>query len=323
MCKVIGIDISKASFDVSYEKSDGEFVHFKLTNNIKGFHKLLKVIEKTDHCIMEATGPYYLSLAQYLFEKGIKVSVVNPLQVKHFVRMRMVKAKTDKKDAKMIALYGQSEHPDLWEPDEQPIMQIHQLNAAIEGLKKQTTMLKNRMEAFSQIPDNDTNVMKELRSLLRVMESKTAKLEKRLLEITKQHYEQTFRLVTDIPAIGPKTAIMLIAITNNFQKFNDAKKLSSYVGLSPRIYQSGTSVHGKGHITKMGNSQMRKLLYLCSWSAKRCNSQCKAMYERMSEKGKPERVIKTAIANKLLRQAFAIGKSLSDYQENYQKTFVF
>jgi transposase len=184
-------------------------------------------------------------------------------------------------------------------------------------------MLKNRLEAFSQIPDSDEEVMAEFRSLLKVTESKIAKLEKRMLEITKLHYEQTFRLITDIPAIGPKTAIMLIALTNNFQKFDNAKKLSSYVGLSPRIYQSGTSVNGKGHITKMGNSQMRKLLYLCSWSAKRCNSQCKAMYERMSEKGKPERVIKTAIANKLLRQAFAIGKSLSDYQENYQKTFVF
>lgn len=323
MCKVIGIDISKASFDVAYQKNENQFVHFKFSNNPKGFNKFIKAISKADHCVMEATGPYYLFLAQYLFEKEIKVSVVNPLQVKHFVRMRMIKAKTDKKDAEMIALYGQSEHPDLWEPDEQPIMQIHQLNAAIEGLKKQTTMLKNRLEAFSQIHDCDTEVMRELRSLLRVMESKTVKLEKRLLEITKQHYEQTFRLVTDIPAVGPKTAIMLIAITNNFQKFNNAKKLSSYVGLSPRIYQSGTSVKGKGHITKMGNSQMRKLLYLCSWSAKRCNSQCKAMYERMSEKGKPERVIKIAIANKLLRQAFAVGKNLNNYQENYQKTFAF
>jgi len=323
MCKVIGIDISKASFDVAYEKNENQFVHFKFSNNLKGFNKFIKGVTKADYCVMEATGPYYLSLAQYLYEKGIKVSVVNPLQVKHFVRMRMVKAKTDKKDAKMIALYGQSEHPDLWEPDEQPIMQIHQLNAAIEGLKKQTTMLKNRLEAFSQLPDPDTDVMRELRSLLRVMESKTVKLEKRLLEITKLHYEQTFRVVTDIPAIGPKTAIMLIAITNNFQKFNNAKKLSSYVGLSPRIYQSGSSVNGKGHITKMGNSQMRKLLYLCAWSAKKCNGQCKAMYERMSEKGKPERVIKIAIANKLLRQAFAIGKNLNSYQENYKKIFAF
>lgn len=323
MCKVIGIDISKASFDVAYEKIDGEFVHFKFINNSEGFNKFLKVIEQSDHCIMEATGPYYLSLAHYLFKYGLKVSVVNPLQIKHFVRMRMVKAKTDKKDAMMIALYGQSEQPALWRPDDQIIAQMQQLRTAIEGLQKQATMLNNQLEAFSQAQHSNNLLIKELSSLLQSIKLKIAKLEKGLLDIAKQHYEETYKVLVSIPSIGPKTAVMLIAITNNFQKFDNSKKLSSYVGLSPRIYQSGTSVNGKGHITKMGSSHVRKLLYMCSWTAKKCNVQCKAMYERMSEKGKPERVIKIAIANKLLRQAFAIGKSLNCYQEDYQEKFAF
>ena len=317
MCKFIGIDISKASFDVAYQKQNGEFVHFKFTNNTKGFQKFLKLIDDDDHCVMEATGPYYLSLAQYLFEHGKKVSVVNPLQVKHFVRMRMVKTKTDKKDAQMIALYGVSEQPALWQPDEQPVLQMQQLRTAIESLLKQSTMVHNQLEAFSQLKDSDNLLIKELRSLLKTIKLKITKLEKRMLEITKQHYEETYRIVTSIPCVGPKTTMMLIAVTNNFQKFDNAKKLSAYVGLSPRIYQSGTSVKGKGHITKTGNSQMRKLLYLCAWTAKKHNKQCREMYERLSAKGKPERVIKIAIANKLLRQAFAVGKSLNSYQENY------
>jgi hypothetical protein len=58
----------------------------------------------------------------------------------------------------------------------------------------------------------------------------------------------------------------------------------------------------------MGKSQIRKLLYLCSWTAKFCNKVCREMYERLKAKGKPERVFKISIANKLLKQAFSIGK---------------
>lgn len=323
MYKVIGIDISKANFDVSYQKNDEGFSFFKFENKTKGFYKFMKLIDDGDHCIMEATGPYYLSLAQYLFKQGVNVSVVNPLQIKHFVRMRMVKTKTDKKDAMMIALYGKSEEPALWHPNEKHIIQLQQNHTAIEGLQKQSTMLNNQLEAFSQIPDNDKEVMKVLTALLRTIKLKIAKLEARMLDVVKMHYQTTFNSLNTIPGIGPKTAIILIAITNNFQKFDDIKKLSAYVGLAPRIYESGTSVKGKGHITKMGNKYLRKLLYLCAWSAKRHNNQCKLMYERLSAKGKPERVIKIAIANKLLRQAFAIGSSLSSYDNKYQKSLVF
>ncbi len=321
MCKVIGIDISKASFDVSYFKTEGKFYHAKFSNNAKGFSQFRDIINTADHCVMEATGPYYLMLACYLSDQGIRVSVVNPLQVKHFVRMRMTRAKTDKKDAAMIALYGQSEMPNLWQPDEVHVMQLQQMHTAVEGLQKQSTMINNQLEAFSQLPVKEKIVMSTLRSLLKSIKAKIAKLEGKMLEVVNNHYKDTFSSLQTIPGIGPKTAIVLIAITNNFKKFDDIKKLSAYVGLSPRIYQSGTSINGKGHITKMGNKYVRKLLYLCAWSAKKHNKQCREMYDRLKEKQKPERVIKIAIANKLLRQAFAIGSNLRVYDKNYEYKF--
>ena len=323
MCKVIGIDISKASFDVSFLKEKGVYVYFKFSNDVKGFNKFFKYVDQSDHCVMEASGPYYLFLAYYLFEKGVAVSVVNPLQIKHFVRMRMTKAKTDKKDAQMIAQYGESEVPGAWQPDQDQVVHLQQINTAVEGLHKQATMLHNQLEAFSKVPAKDNEVIKTLRLLLRSIKLKIEKLVSRANDIAESHYSQTKDVLTSIPGIGPKTAIMLIAITDNFSKFQSSKKLSAYVGLSPRIYQSGTSVNGKGHITKMGNRHMRKLLYLCAWSAKRHNQQCKEMYQRLKEKGKPEKVIKIAIANKLLRQAFAIATTLNKYDENYQYKFGF
>lgn len=317
MRKVIGIDISKASFDVSYRQKNGHFYHEKFSNDLQGHKSFMKHISSEDMCVMEASGPYYLKLAYYLNEQQIKVAVVNPLQIKHFVRMRMVKAKTDKKDAQMIALYGEREQPGLWAPDHSHISKLQQIHSAIEGLHKQASILTNQLEAFNQLPDNDRELNKDLSGLLKSVKNRIGKLEDRMEEITRKHYQDTFLALKSIPGIGNKTAMMLIALTNNFTKFNNSKKLSAYVGLVPRIYESGTSIKGKGHITKMGNRHVRKLLYMCSWTAKKNNQQCKQMYERLKEKGKPEKLIKIAIANKLLRQAYGVGTTHLHYQNNF------
>ena len=83
-------------------------------------------------------------------------------------------------------------------------------------------------------------------------------------ELADENYKETMELIQSIPGIGPKTAMALIILTNNFENFENYKQLIAYIGFSPRIYQSGTSVNGKGHICKMGNAQIRKMLYLCS-----------------------------------------------------------
>ena len=116
MYKYNGIDISKATFDVSIKQKNGKFKSFVFKNNTKGFKQFIKLVDEESVTVMEATGSYFMPLANFLYQKGLKVSVVNPLQIKHFVRMRMVKAKTDKKDAIMIAQYGESEQPVLWTP---------------------------------------------------------------------------------------------------------------------------------------------------------------------------------------------------------------
>jgi len=73
----------------------------------------------------------------------------------------------------------------------------------------------------------------------------------------------------------------------------------------------------------MGNAQVRKMLYMCTWTAKSVNRQCKQMYERLKSKGKAEKVIKVALANKLIKQIFAIAKSGKKYDENYQSNICF
>ena len=320
--KFIGIDISKQTFDVAFCK-DGKWEYHEFSNNLQGFESLLKLIDKDDWAVMEASGPYYLSLASYLYSKQVQVVVENPLVIKRYSQMKLYRAKTDRKDARTIAEYAGSSELKSWEPNEKHITNIKQIHTAIEGLQKQLHQSSQQLEAFRSSGALDKYLEKEMKRIASFLQSKISKLENRQEELAKEHFAPSLKKLTSIPGIGNKTAIMLIVITNDFQKFDHYKKLIAYVGFSPRIYQSGTSVKGKGHICKMGKAQIRKLLYICSWSAKRWNKGCKEMYERLAEKGKPERVIKIALANKLLKQAFAIAKGDKLFNENYKPNICF
>lgn len=318
MDKIIGIDISKQTFDVSFKLEDG-FYHGEFTNDNKGFKSFIKLISPDDWVVMEASGVYHLSLASYLFSHGIKVCVENPLVIKRYSQSRLYRAKTDKKDAQTIAEYGIKYKDDLkpWEPESEVGMKIRQLYTRVELLNKQINQTKMQLESFENSSSFDKELKKEINLVLKQLYNSKIKLEKRIESLARSAYGETLDCLQSIPGIGPKTAIALTVVTGGFERFENAKQLTAYIGLSPRIYQSGTSVKGRGHICKMGKPQMRKLLYLCSWTAKFKNKYCRDMYERLSEKGKPERVIKIAIANKLLRQAFAIGKNQTYFNENY------
>lgn len=316
----IGIDISKASFDVTILQEEKKIFQGKYANDTKGFDLFEQKIRdfKAENLvlIMEASGAYYYKLAYFLYEKGYQVSVVNPLVIRRFCQMRMVRSKTDKKDAEMIARYGKTEKPVLWKPAKDLIIKLKQKNTVLEQLLKQSTSLSNQIEAFTQSQVQDEESLQVLKRMKLFVTEQIKSLEEQAAKIINLHFKDTFMSLTSIPGIGKKTAIMLIAITDNFTKFDSSRKLISYIGTGPRVFESGTSVKGKGRITKMGMGQIRKLIYMCAWSAKRCNVYCMQMYERLKAKGKPEKVIKIAIANKLLKQAFAVVENKTVFNNN-------
>ncbi|MCB9032635.1 MAG: IS110 family transposase [Chitinophagales bacterium] len=324
MSKVIGIDISKQTFDVALlDSKTSKWQHHVLENNKLGFKKLCKFISEQSHVVMEASGSYYLQLALYLEMNNIKVSVVNPLVIRRYSQMKLQRAKTDKKDAQTIAMYGIEQNPELWQSQDKEVMELKQLYSTIELLSKQVSQTQHQLEAHTSSGILSSSLKQELNQHIKTLKRRKEKLETRFRLLSEQTYGDTLERLATIPGIGKKTAVMLTVITNNFKKFDNYRQLIAYVGLSPRKYESGTSVRGRGHICKMGQSQIRKLLYMCSWSAKKLNKACIAMYERLIAKGKAERVVKIAIANKLLKQAFAIAKNKEVYNENFMQKVCF
>lgn len=312
----VGIDISKLTFDVALCNSESKYRYFKFANNDEGFVSFLDLLTAPEFiCVMEASGPYYLKLATFLSASGIDVCVINPLIIRRFSQMRMSRAKTDKKDAMLIAEYGKAERPNLWQPEEDYVLELKQMQAYLEQLNKNRTGFIVQKEAFNQNPIKSEPLEKSIDSVIETIEHEIKQIEKRMELIIKTHHQEMFNQLRSIPGMGAKTSLFLIVISGGFSKFKSHKQLASYVGISPRIFESGTRGRGRGRskICKMGMSKIRTMLYVCAWSAKKCNKACKELYDRLVEKGKSKKLALIAVVNKLLKQAFAIATKKEYY----------
>lgn len=312
----VGVDVSKKTLDIAIPKGDGTYLHKQISNTQEGFKTIVKHLPQDCCCVMEATSSYYMLFAYFLHSQSIAVSVVNPLSVNHFCKMRMSRAKTDKKDAAMIAQYGSSEHPSLWQAREAHCLELQQYEALLENITAHKISYTNQLEAFQSSGQMSKSVLKEIQRQVAFCEKQIKKIELAMLSIAERHHKDLFQNLLSIPGLGKRTAMMLIVATEGFKKFSCSKQLVSYIGLCPRLYESGTSVKGKSRICKMGMARLRKLLYLCSMRAIRSNQQCKIMFDRLKERGKNGKLAIVAVANKLIRQAFAVGTKNMAYQPN-------
>ena len=310
----VGVDISKLTLDLCWFEVEEPFF-LKVSNDAIGFRQLLSKLPPLAHLVMEATGAYYLRLAHFLLEHDVPVSVVNPLSIKRYAQMKLARAKTDKYDAALIAGFGASQEPEAWTLPHTHILEMQQLWALEEDLMVQKGMLANQREAFSQNPFASKIALKSIEGLVGRLQRELKKIQARLNEITKEHYAREAEILCSIPGMGIKTAQALIVVTKGFREGLNGRELCSYVGIAPRPHQSGTSIRGKGHITKMGNAGVRKRIYMCALTAMRTNPACKVFYDRLKAKGKASKVALVAVGAKLLRQAAAMLKSNTLFDE--------
>lgn len=315
---IVGVDIAKEKFYAAILRDSKIVLTKEFTNDTKGFKELKKLIEQDDaYLVMEATGPYYLNLAYFFYSSGYKITVLNPIIIRRFIQMQMKRAKTDKADAIQIAMYAEKHDVDLWQPKNETLEQARQILTRLDLIERQLTASRNQLEAMQNHYLKTELVLKSIHKTILFLENEIEELEQQLMLLMNKEYKNEMRNLMTIPGIGKKTALFLIIVTNNFTKFDNAKQLISYIGTSPRIFESGKTVKAKAHITKMGLAKVRRSLYMCTYTAQIYNPACHELKNSLQKKGKPSRVIKIAILNKLLRQAFAIGKNNTQFNINY------
>ena len=314
---VLGIDISKAKFDIALSQGKAKIKSKVFANDLEGFAELQAWLAhqgvKHLHACMEATGIYGNALARFLFEMGHTVSIVNPSRPKAFGNSELSRTKTDRADAKVIARFCVALRPAPWTP---PAIEVEQLQALVHRLDSLSAMQQqeqNRLETANPI-------------LVEAISTHIAFLQEQIQETKKlihAHFEQhpdlkaQRDLLTSIPGIADTTATTILAEIRDIAEFDSAAQLAAFAGLTPREFSSGSSVRGKPRLSKIGNSRLRKALYMPAIVARRYNPPIFAFCERLLAKGKSKMSMIGAAMHKLLRQVFGVLKSQKPFDPNF------
>jgi transposase len=232
--------------------------------------------------------------------------------------MKLSKIKTDKSDSKMICKYAESVELRIWEGASKKQQECLQMTRILSVYTKQSTMIKNKLHGEEVLGVPSKFVLRSLKRSLKGIGKEMKMIEEKLLELVKEENQELLTLLETIPGIGRKTSVMLLVLTDGFERFQSASELCSYAGLTPVIRKSGSSVNGRARISKIGNQKLRNLLFLCSFNACKYNKACKALYDRIVAKGKSKKLALIAVCNKLLKQAFAIAKNRIPYDPTYR-----
>ena len=312
----IGIDVSKDSFVAAYPKKSGYSTKTFL-NTTSGVRQFITFLPEDSHCVMEATGNYSMLLLYLLQQANIIVSMENPQKIKYFARAMLSTTKTDEIDAKLIALYGEKMEPAPFKIPSESIILLKQKRTVLRQLKKQLTAMINLQHSLSVLPKQDPTAKVATEQTIKFLRKQISKMEEEITNISNKEFKRQMELLTSIKGIGENIASALIMATGGFTYFSSAKQISRFLGLCPTYQQSGTSVNIKGHINRNGDTHLRSMMYVVAFSSIRSNTACRETYERLRSNGKSGRVAIIAVANKLIRQAFAVVTNNRPYIDGY------
>lgn len=305
----VGLDVAKDKFDAALNTPQ---IHRCFSSDEKGmnaFLEWLKMHTSNAWVCMEATGHYSELIAEYLIKHSIRVSIINPLQIKNFARMKLTRNKNDIIDAKLIAEYGMKMEPREFRARPAEQKELKDLVKLLETLKTQNTQLKNQLHSTQgKLAKN------VLQKLIKSLENKIASLEEKIAELIKNNsaLQEKVQHITSIKGIGSLTAYKILSEIYDVNHFQNAKQFAAFMGISPKQNQSG-NFSGKTTISRLGNSRLRKALYMAALVAKRHNNHLSPFVTRLKEKGKAPKAIICAVMRKLAHWVFGILKSAQPF----------
>jgi transposase len=306
---ILGIDVAKAKLDVALRLTDGSIRSKVVDNTAEGFRALSAFLQKQGvtelHACMEATGPYWEAVAEYLADAGFTVSVVNPAQIKAFGAAALVRTKTDRADARLIAQFCAAQRPEPWQAPSSALRELRALVARRHALDAMRTQERNR-------------VLVAREAVRGGIEAHLAYLEKAIAEIdalirqkidNDPDLKQQRDLLDTVPGLGDKTIPVLLSYYGGSPRFAKAKEAVAFAGLDPRQHESGSSVRGRPRLSKVGHGAVRRALYMPAMVTITRTAWGRAFRDRLLAAGKPPMVIIGAMMRKLVHVAFGVLKS--------------
>jgi transposase len=289
---IVGIDVSKAKVDVAVAGQSGVG---EWANDEPGQQSLSRWLreQEAELVVLEASGGIEAALVSELVEQGLPVAVVNPTRVRAFARAEGQLAKTDRIDAGVIARFGATMKPKAKAIRDQAQLELGQQVTRRRQLVEMMTAEKNRAETA-------VGAMKgQIERHLDWLRVEIEQLEIQINQAIQQDplWQVTAERLQSTPGVGPVTAATLVADLPELGQFN-RQKITALVGLAPFNRDSGKQ-RGQRRIFG-GRASVRKVLYMATLSAIKCNPVIQAFYQRLLDKGKAKKVAITACMRKLL-----------------------
>jgi len=306
----LGIDVAKAKLDCALLLPNGKFrTKSSLPNTPKGFAELADWLNAQQaglvHVCMEATGIYWEGIAEHMSNAGHTVSVVNPFQIKSFANACLVRSKTDKIDARLIARFCAERHPEPWQAPSASEQTLKALVLRLDALQAMRVQEINRTEvARDAVRDGILAHIDWLDGQI-----------KALLRKIREHIDNDpdlkakRELLESIPGVGEHTIALLLAFCVHPGRFRNARQAVAFAGLDPRQHESGSTVRGKPRLSKIGHRVLRKTLYMPAMVALYKTHWGQQFHQRLTSAGKAPMLIIGAMMRKLIHVAFGVLKS--------------
>lgn len=314
----VGLDVSKLTFDACVLVPGEKPMRNKFPNSTAGFRQLIAWLHGFSieqlHACLEPTGIYSKGLANFLWNHGIRVSQVNSYAVQCHGRSKNFRSKTDRIDAFLLADFCQLQNPPVWEPPSALQAELKEIQHRLTCIDEHIRQEENRLESaeFATVRDDVEENLGRLYVRRKRFEAAAKALVKQ-----DESMSNKFAILKSIIGIGDTSAIRLLALVQ-FQNFADGRQVGCFAGLTPREFESGTSIHKRPRISRVGNSELRAALYFPAMVAMQHNPQMREFADRMRARNRPPKVILCAVMRKLLVLTTTLVNKQQFYDPHYR-----
>jgi transposase len=317
---VLGVDMAKGTFVAASRVENQEVQFGAYANDVTGFDGVQKQVQQQCaeqgvsqvHMIIEATGGYEAALVAYAYAQGWLVSMPNPKQVRDWAKGMGYRVKTDRIDARILAHYGVVVDPPARPQLAQEVTELDSLLKRRLDLEQALHKEKTRLSELNGRPGIAPKVRESLQRVIDALQEALGEIQTAIDALCKSYapFAQQCQRLLALPGIGLKNVLPLLVKLFQWHTLThgqgDSEGLTALVGLDPQPYESGRSVHKHPGISKMGDAELRRLLYMGALGSLRGNNPLKAFYQRLVGRGKAKKLALTAAARKLLVWAWTI-----------------
>lgn len=285
MMNVCGVDVDSRLLQAVIRKKskNGKLLTFK--NDGSGHQQLIKTLRAhgVKRVCIEATGAYHLDLAVALsLAPGLEVMVLNPKTSRRFAEALSERQKTDKVDAQVLAEFAERMPFTKWQPPRREFLTLRALARRLLALTEQRTRAKNQLHAAGASKTTPDIVIEDIKLSIQQLDAQINRLRGHSMDLVRSDdfLAETLALLTSTKGIGEVSAIQLMGELLVLPDDMSSRQWVAMAGLDPRHHQSGTS-EKKARISKAGNHNLRRALYMPALCASRHDQHVAAFYSHL------------------------------------------